>query len=102
MLDGINDGIEKVSTPQSRVGAAAARVGRMAENGVDLEVIALQMTRNSPNKHPYTATHAEALAWAYEDAKTKSVVTAAQARALIADEKRQDDDLGDMLPGVVV
>ncbi|MGG7605037.1 hypothetical protein [Massilia sp. BKSP1R2A-1] len=89
IVDGSVDLIEKVSSPASRAGAAVERVGRMLEEGVDPEVIALQMTKNSPNRKPYTTAKVLAYGDLYEDSKTKSPVTAKQTRALIKDQRVQ-------------
>lgn len=85
VVDSINDGIEKVSSPSARAGYTAERAGRMLEEGVSPAVVALQMTENSPNKQSYAPSDVLALGKLYKDSKTKVVLTAKQTRALISD-----------------
>ncbi|NVH51088.1 hypothetical protein HU985_09280 [Photobacterium damselae subsp. damselae] len=94
-----NDLIEKVSSPASRAGSVVERAGRLLEENVDPEVVALQMTKNSPNKHNYTADGVQVLGQVYQDAKTKVVLTSEQTRGLIKDQREQDSNNGtDPLP----
>ena len=86
---GAVDLIEKVSSPASRAGSAVERAGRMLEENVDPEVIALQMTKNSPNGKRYTADKVLAYGDLYEDSKTKAPLTAKQTRAIIKDQRAQ-------------
>lgn len=86
-VDAVNDTIEKVASPASRAGSTVERAGRMLEEGVSPAVIALQMTENSPNGKAYKSTDVQTLANLYEDSKTKVVLTAKQARALISDKQ---------------
>ena len=88
-IDGATDLIEKVSSPASRAGFAINRVGEMLEAGVKPNVIALQMTENSPKGKQYTVAKVQAYGDLYEDAKTKAPITAAQSRALIEDQRTQ-------------
>lgn len=89
VADGAVDIIEKVSSPASRAGSAVERAGRMLEENVDPEVIALQMTKNSPNGKRYTAAKVLAYGDLYEDSKTKAPLTAQQTRAIIKDQRAQ-------------
>lgn len=89
VADSTSDLIEKVSSPASRAGSAVERAGRMLEEDVDPEVIALQMTKNSPNGKRYTAAKVLAYGDLYEDSKTKAPLTAKQTRALIKDQRAQ-------------
>lgn len=89
VADGAVDLIEKVSSPASRAGSAVERAGRMLEENVDPEVIALQMTKNSPNGKRYTVAKVLAYGDLYEDSKTKAPLTAKQARAIIKDQRAQ-------------
>lgn len=91
-VDGAVDLIEKVSSPASRAGSAVERAGRMLEENVDPEVIALQMTKNSPNGKRYTAAKVLAYGDLYEDSKTKAPLTAKQTRAIIKDQRAQRGD----------
>lgn len=91
-VDGAVDLIEKVSSPASRAGSAVERAGRMLEENVDPEVIALQMTKNSPNGKRYTVAKVLAYGDLYEDSKTKAPLTAKQTRAIIKDQRAQRGD----------
>lgn len=95
VTDSAADLIAKVATPASRAGSAVERVGRMLEEGVDSEVIALQMTKNSPKGVRYTAAKVRAYGELFEDAKTKAPITAAQTRALVEDQRAQREAGGD-------
>lgn len=86
---GAADLIEKVSSSASRAGSAVERAGRMLEENVDPEVIALQMTKNSPNGKRYTVAKVLAYGDLYEDSKTKAPLTAKQTRAIIKDQRAQ-------------
>lgn len=92
VVDTTTDLLEKVSSPGSRAGSVVERAGKMTEQGVDKEVTALQMTKNSPNGQKYTAQDVDSYAKLYFDSKTKVVLTAQQTRALIKD---QQDSTGD-------
>jgi len=89
VADSATDQIEKISSPASRAGSAIDRVGKMLEAGVNPNVIALQMTENSPKGKQYTVAKVQAYGDLYEDAKTKAPITAAQSRALIEDQHTQ-------------
>lgn len=91
VADGAADLIEKVSSPASRAGSAVERAGRMLEENVDPEVIALQMTKNSPNGKRYTVAKVLAYGDLYEDSKTKAPLTAKQTRAIIKDQRAQQE-----------
>lgn len=98
VIDSVNDGIEKVSSPGSRAGSTVERAGRMLEEGVSPAVIALQMTENSPNKQTYTSADVQTLGRVYEDSKTKVVLTAKQTRALINDQKENSSVMEGVVP----
>jgi len=89
-VDTINDVIDKVSTPSSRAGSTVERVGKMLEEGVDKDVIALQMSKTSANKK-YTTSDVETLGKLYEDVKTKVPITSKQTKALINDTKKSTE-----------
>lgn len=89
VTDTATDLIEKVSSPASRAGSTINRVGEMLEADVSPEVIALQMTINSPKGKQYTIDKVLAYKDLYEDAQTKAPITAAQARSLIKDQHAQ-------------
>lgn len=88
VIDNTSELIEKVSSPASRSGSVVERVGTMCEEGVDLDVIALQMTKNSPNAKTYTIDDVKTCSKIYQDSKTKVVMTSKQARALIKDQHK--------------
>ena len=92
IVDATTDLFEKVSSPRTRAGAVVERAGKMYTNGVDEEVIALQMTKNSPNGHRYTPGFVLELIQLAEDSQTRVVITAQQGRALILDQKSDDLD----------
>lgn len=95
VVDTTTDLLEKVSSPASRSGSVVERAGKMTEEGVDKEVTALQMTKNSPNGQQYTVQDVVSYAKLHRDSKTKVVITAKQARALIKDQQASSlDDTG--------
>lgn len=98
VIDSVNDGIEKVSSPSSRAGSTVERAGRMLEEGVSPSVIALQMTENSPTNQTYTPEGVETLGQVYQDSKTKVVLTAKQTRALIKDQSGSSYDPEGAIP----
>ncbi|MGB4497653.1 MAG: hypothetical protein WBI40_03050 [Methylococcaceae bacterium] len=85
LTDKATDFIEKVSTPSSRAGSTVERIGKMLISGVDEEVIALQMTKNSPTNTKYDVNDVRTCGKIYEDAKTKAIITAKQTRSLMED-----------------
>ena len=98
VVDTTTDLLEKVSSPASRSGSVVERAGKMTEQGVDKEVTALQMTQNSPNSQKYTAQDVESYAKLHLDSKTKVVITAQQARALIKDQQESGLDATGLVP----
>ncbi|MBD9585567.1 hypothetical protein IB254_00725 [Pseudomonas sp. PDM03] len=96
VIDTTNDLIEKVSTPGSRAGSTIERAGRMLEEGVDADVIALQMTKNSASSQKYTKSDVLAYGRVYQDCKTKVVLTSAQTRALIQDQQEASELSGQL------
>ncbi len=98
VADGTVDLIEKVSSTASRAGSAVERAGRMLEENVDPEVVALQMTKNSPNGKRYTVAKVLAYGDLYEDSKTKVVLTAKQTRAIIKDQRAEPGADGAPVP----
>jgi tRNA U34 5-carboxymethylaminomethyl modifying enzyme MnmG/GidA len=89
------DILDKVSTPSSRSGSVVERVGKLTRNNVDRDVIALQMTKNSPNKQKYTSKDVASYEKLYRDAETKVVITAHQTHALIKDQQENSLPSGD-------
>ena len=90
IINSITDSIDKVSSPSSRAGSTVERAGKMLNNGVSENVIALQMTENSHNKQKYTVQDVRAYAKLYKDAKTKVVITKTQAESLIDDVQNKN------------
>ncbi|EGQ8136995.1 hypothetical protein CGI03_23405 [Vibrio parahaemolyticus] len=92
------DLLDKVSSPSSRAGSTIERAAKMTREGVDKDVTALQMTKNSPNKQTYSAADVEAYSKLYKDTETKVVITSKQATALIKDQKESTPDAGNLAP----
>lgn len=85
------------STQASRTGNTAARVASALASGVDHEVLALQMTKNSEKNNPdspvtFTAADIPAIAKLYSANKSRCALTKAQKGALIRGHKRDADD----------
>jgi hypothetical protein len=95
-IDATVNALEQVSTPTIRAGWAVGRVGKMLEKGVDPQVIAMQMTKNSPKGTRYTASKVQAYGELYQDAKTKAPITAEQSKALIKDQISCQFDNGNL------
>ncbi|NVZ07941.1 hypothetical protein HW932_01525 [Allochromatium humboldtianum] len=91
IIDSATDTLEKVASPASRSGSSVERVGKLLEANVSPNVIALQMTENSPNSQKYTTQDIESYGKLYTDSKTRVVVTAKQTRALIDDMTIEGD-----------
>lgn len=92
--DNIVDTIEKVSTPATRSGAVVERVAKLVEAGIDAEVIALQMTKNSQTNHQYTLLDVATLNAVYQDSKSRtSVLSKKQTTALIRDQEEVSNSL---------
>ncbi|MFL1404374.1 hypothetical protein ACJO2E_03385 [Marinobacter sp. M1N3S26] len=100
VADRTTDLLEKVSSPASRSGSVVERSGKMTEQGVDPEVTALQMTKNSPNGQKYTAQDVDSYAKLYQDSETRVVLTAKQARALIKDQQESTLDATEFAPQI--
>ena len=98
-IDASVDAFEKISTPRTRAGSAIERAGKMQIARVDAEVTALQMTKNSPNGFKYTEEHVLGFAQLYQDSKTRVLITAKQARALIHDQLLDQPLLSDTAIG---
>lgn len=103
VIDSIKDAgtdlIEKASSPASRAGHTVERVGKMVEEGIDKDVIALQMTKNSRTGKTYNSTHVEFCADLYKESKAGAVLaTAAQTRGLIADQREENQLTENSLP----
>lgn len=85
------------STQTSRTGNTAARVASALVNGVDPEVLALQITKNALKNNPdspvtFTAADIATIAKLHAANQTRSALTKAQTGALIRGHKRDADD----------
>ncbi|MGA1859860.1 hypothetical protein VH569_28070 [Azospirillum sp. 11R-A] len=78
--------LDKVQTATSRAGHLVQRAAKLRRGNVNAEVIAMQMTKNSPNGHVYTADGVQQMANAYQDSQSKPILTARQTTALLADQ----------------
>lgn len=76
----------KTHTTSSRAGISIERISKMVKDGVDHEVIALQISKNS--RTIYTANDIKAYCKLYETAKTKAPITKKQTKALMKDQKQ--------------
>ncbi|MBP4047746.1 hypothetical protein [Chromobacterium violaceum] len=91
---------ELTSTQTSRTGHTAARVASALANGVDPEVIALQMTKNSRKNNPdspvtFTAAEMPTIAKLHAANKTRPPLTKQQTGALIREQDIADTE-GDL------
>lgn len=81
---------EQVTSDQtSRTGHTVQRVAAALRNGVDPDVIALQMTKNSEKNNPenpqnFTGEEMKVLGKVHEACRTRAALTKAQTRQLIA------------------
>lgn len=94
VIDTATDLLDKASNPTSRAGHTVERAAKLTREGVDPEVTALQMTKNSANNQTYTANDVNAFAKLYTDTETKVGITAKQTRALIKDQKKNCPEAG--------
>lgn len=90
IIDKIFDTIEKQGSPASRAGHSTERVAKLSKAGVDHEVIALQMTRNSKIGQVYTKDDILTLKKLYNDCETKVAITKAQTTALMNDQNKNE------------
>jgi len=94
-FDTVTDALEKVQTPASRVGHVMERAAKLVRGEVDPEVVAMQMTKNSPNGHVYTPQGVVEMANAFEDCETRAILTAKQTTALLDDQAQVNASAGD-------
>lgn len=85
------------STQTSRTGHTAARITSALDNGVDPEVLALQITKNSLKNNPtspvtFTATEMHTIAKLHAANKSRPALTRHQTGALIRVHKNDGDD----------
>jgi hypothetical protein len=87
MKDAAIDSIDKASGPTSRAGGTLERIAKMTKAGVSARAIATQLEDNSHTRQQYTVEHVEGFKMLFKDVQTKVGVTAAQARAMMADQQ---------------
>ena len=90
IIDKTADAFEKLGSPASRAGHSTERVAKLSKAGVDPEVIALQMTKNSKIGQVYTKDDILTLKKLYNDCEAKVVITRAQTRALMNDQNKNE------------
>lgn len=91
--DKTEDILEKAHSPSSRSGHTVERVAKMDAAGVDHEVIALQLTKNSRYGNSYEPSEVPTLLKVHEDNVTAVGITAAQARQLIRDQQDTTEEI---------
>lgn len=82
--------LDKVRSPTTRAGNTVERIGKMCKSGVDDEVIALQMTKNSSTNQKYTSQDVKALNKVYQDTMSRVLITKRQAESLIKEQKNEN------------
>lgn len=92
------DTLEKYLTPGIRAGATVERAGKLLNAKVPKRTVAMLMSENSPNGFEYTEEMVKGLEQLSKDTKTRVVITAAQAEAIVADRLGTNDNLDGMLP----
>lgn len=90
LADKVSDVLDKVQSPTSRSGNTVERVAKMIKSGVDKEVIAMQMTKNSATKTTYTVQDVETMQKIYADCNTRVLITKKQANGLIRDQEHSN------------
>ncbi|MEZ8987190.1 hypothetical protein OAI_00100 [Vibrio cyclitrophicus FF160] len=86
--DTVTDSIEAVIPATTKAGAVVNRVATLDKAGVDHEVIALQMTKNSARGNTYEKAEIPTIVKLYEDCKTRVPLSAKSARALVKDQEK--------------
>jgi len=86
-----------VSTQTSRTGHTANRINNAINNGVDPDVIALQMTKNSKRNNPQnptTFTEQDIISAnkVFEANKSSVAITKAQTTALIEEQQASNEE----------
>lgn len=92
--------LDKCSSQRSRAGNVVERIGKMVANGVSSDVIAMQLTKNSPTDTHYTSEAVEVLYNVWKDC-SGSLVTAKQTTALIEDVRNNSWN-SELVPGVLM
>lgn len=90
IIDKTVDTLEKLQSPASRAGHSTERVAKLSKAGVDSEVIALQMTKNSKTGQLYTKDDILTLKKLYNDCEIKVAITRAQTTALMNDQNKNE------------
>ncbi len=87
---------DSISSASTRAGRTINRVGNMTRAGVDAEVQALQMTKQSPTNQQYDVRDVQAFQKLEADSRVGVPITQHQVNALIQDTK--DNPVSDPLP----
>lgn len=86
--DTATDSIEAIMPATTKAGGVVNRVASLDKAGVDHEVIALQMTKNSARGNKYEKEEIPTLVKIYEDCKTRVPLSAKSARKLVQDQEK--------------
>ncbi|EJG1722112.1 hypothetical protein ACLINW_000809 [Vibrio parahaemolyticus] len=86
--DTATDSIEAIMPATTKAGGVVNRVASLDKAGVDHEVIALQMTKNSARGNKYEKEEIPTLVKVYEDCKTRVPLSAKSARTLVQDQEK--------------
>lgn len=98
--DKVADVLEKCSSQRSRAGNVVERVGKMVAGRVPNEVIAMQLTANSPPGEHYTSEEVKTLCKVWRHSYSRTLVTAKQTTALIEDVRDNFDNSSNLSPSV--
>lgn len=98
LIERTEDCLDKVQTTTTRAGNTVERAAKMHESGVSPNVIALQMTENSPTNQEYTSKDVETMVKLYKDCRSRVVLTKKQTRALIKDQNNENMGDVDIIP----
>ena len=80
----------KTHTQTSRTGITIERIISMYENGINIDVIALQITKNSKNER-YTPEDIKSYIKLGQDTKPKVLITKSQKESLEKDQKENGE-----------
>ncbi|RLL20119.1 hypothetical protein [Acinetobacter chengduensis] len=86
--DTATDSIEAIMPATTKAGGVVNRVASLHKAGVDHEVIALHMTKNSARGNKYEKEEIPTLVKIYEDCKTRVPLSAKSARKLVQDQEK--------------
>ncbi|MBB1352670.1 hypothetical protein [Pseudoalteromonas sp. SR45-5] len=86
--DKATDSIEAIMSATTKAGSVVNRVAALDKAGVDHEVTALLMTKNSARGNKYEKEEIPTLVKLYEDCKTRVPISAKSARAIVKDQEK--------------